>query len=61
MAWLGVKSLIIFVMGVFIIALLSTGSTFLSLLLSIFYLIYRGVAFWVVYKHVKNIRDGGIP
>ncbi|OXA57270.1 hypothetical protein Fcan01_07094 [Folsomia candida] len=53
---------ITFVMFILIIALLSTGSQFVGLMLSIAFLIYRGVAFWMVYKHVKNIRDlGGVP
>jgi len=62
LGWLALKGFIIFVMFVLIIALLSTGSRFLGVLFSILYLIYRGVAFFVVYKHVNIIRDqGGIP
>jgi hypothetical protein len=60
--YLGLKGFVMFVMFILIIALLSTGSQFLGLLLSICFLIYRGVAFWLVYKHQRNIQDmGGVP
>jgi len=60
--YMAVKCMIIFVMFVLIIALLSTGSSFVGVLVSIFYLIYRGVSVVLVFQHAKNIRDmGGVP